>query len=164
MIRKHIRWGLWVTGREQNRGRTTSQDRLHQARYELVRAGPSVGTTERHWARTFIRHRCQTPLKREAAKMRPIMPVSPQKCGPTRALRRMLQNCPGEMQESCRTCAQSPKQGPWGLAGGKLRKRGEKPEKVLAMYFTFTLSTIELGRRHPSPGVQKPGWSPSYHS
>lgn len=44
-------------------------------------------------------------------------------------------------------------------AGGK---PGEKPEKVLTICFTFTLNKLVPGRRHPGPGVRKPGWSPSY--
>lgn len=96
--------------------------------------------------------------------MSPSMPVSPQKCSPDRAPRRNaaeLSGRGGEAGEACHTCPQSPGQGPgdWLRARGK---PGEKPGKVLAVYFTFTLSKLVPGRRHPGPGVQKPGWSPSY--
>lgn len=47
------------------------------------------------------------------------------------------------------------------MAGGKEEVREEKPEKVLDIYFTFTLSILQLGRRQPGPGGQKPGGSPS---
>lgn len=55
--------------------RTASQDQRSPSRCELVRAGPSPG---KGLQESFISHRYQTPVRREAGKVSPITLVSPQ--------------------------------------------------------------------------------------
>ena len=75
----------------------------------------------------------------------------------------MLQNCLEEMGAGpCHTLYTITTPGTLCLARSKEEVRAEKPEKKPTIYFTFTLNT-ELGRRRPGPGVEKPGWSSSYH-
>ena len=137
--------------------RTTSWTKYASPSSSWFTAGPSGGTGARHCAGTAPTTGVR-PCWGGDGQNEPQNTVGTREKGSPG----MLQNCLEEMGAGPCHTLYTITPGTLCLARSKEEIRAEKPEKKPTIYFTFTLNT-ELGGRRLGPGVEKPGWSPSYH-
>lgn len=148
--------------------RPASQDQRSPSRCELVRAGPSPGKgLQESCAGILHQPQVPDPSEKGGSQVGPHHACEPtgkhsptgapglKKCGIT-TWRIWEQNHVTHLYTV--TKAGSPVNG-----GGPGRSQGRETRKSTRYLFHFHFDILELGRRQPGPGGQKPGGSPSYH-